>query len=112
MAHGNPRPPRQFSSRLALVALGMTLVFLILGVLFTILAFVSLDDWLFGTANASSEASAKVAAICLFTAMASNATAFIASLWGWWHGRRPVLILVVSGVGILASLGCGLSFLP
>jgi hypothetical protein len=101
------------SSRVARVAFALTLVFLAVGLLLGILGLRSLGVWqLGGTASSSSETLAMLAAICLFTAMACNATAFVASLWGWWHGRPPVVVLVVSGVGILVSVGCGLSFLP
>jgi hypothetical protein len=113
MVPANPQPPRHASNRVARVAFALTLVFLAAGLLLGILGLRSLGVWqLGGTASSSSETFALLAAICLFTAMAFNATAFVASLWGWWHGRRPELVLIVSGLGILASLGCGLSFLP
>jgi hypothetical protein len=101
------------SNRVARVTFALTLVFLAVGLLLGIIAFRSLGLWqLGGTASSSSETLAMLAAICLFAAIACNATTFIASLWGWRHGRPPVVVLVVSGIGILVSLGCGLSFLP
>jgi hypothetical protein len=73
----------------------------------------SLGLWQLTSTNTSNDTFAKLAATCLFVAMACNAVAFIASFWGWWHGTDgSVLILAGSGVGILASLGCGLSLVP
>jgi hypothetical protein len=106
-------PPRHASNRIARVAFAMTLVFLVVGLTMGIVALRSLGLWQLSSANTPNDTFAKLAAGCLFVAMACNAVAFIASIWGWWHGTdRSVLILAGSGVGILASLGCSLSLVP
>lgn len=99
---------------IARVAFALTIVFLVLGVFLGVITLRTLGVWqLGGSVDPSSETMATVAAICLFAAMPCNATAFAASLWCWWHGtNKSVLILVVSGIGILLSVACGISLIP
>ena len=103
-----------FYYRLSLIAFCSTLIVLGLAAILGLLAFRLLGHWMFGGAvNPTAERLAMLAAMCLFTAVFTNATALVAALVGWWKGQLVSWSVVcLSGLGLLPSVACGISLLP
>jgi len=97
----------------AFIAFWLTLLCLGLAVVLGVLALRLLGLWqLGGRVNPTAETLAMLVTISLFVAMACNAVAFSASLWAWAKAKRKsVVILWFSGIGVLASVACGLSMI-
>jgi hypothetical protein len=98
----------------SLIAFHLTLLLLGLGAVLAFAAVASLGSWqLGGRANPTAERLATLSAILLFAAMIPNATAFAIALWGWRKGESVSWFIVgCSGLGIVASVACGLSSVP
>jgi hypothetical protein len=106
--------PSNVCFKRSLIAFYLTLLLLGLGAIPAFAAVVSLGSWqLGGRANPTAERLATFSAVVLFAAMIPNATAFAISLWGWRKGERVSWFIVgCSGLGIVASVACGLSLVP
>jgi hypothetical protein len=100
-------------NRIALIAFVTALAFLTLGVALALAGIVTLGNWqVTGRVNPSSEGLAVVGVICLVLAGLANAMAFVVSVWGFRKGKlTSYVILCLSGLGILASFGLGISML-
>jgi hypothetical protein len=101
-------------NRVALIAFRLALVFLGLFVVLAFLAMRSLGLWqLGGPANPVADVLAKFAGASLVVAMTTNATSFVASLWGRLTGKTTSSILMyLTGVLVLASAACVVSMMP
>jgi hypothetical protein len=108
-----PSKPNSCFKR-SMIAFRLTLLLLGLGAILAFASVGSLGFWqLGGRASATAERFAMLSAIFLFAAMIPNATAFAMSLWGWRKGERVSWLIVgCSGLGIVASVACGLSLVP
>jgi len=106
--------PSNVCFKRSLIPFYLTLLLLGLGAIPAFAAVVSLGSWqLGGRANPTAERLATFSAVVLFAAMIPNATAFAISLWGWRKGERVSWFIVgCSGLGIVASVACGLSLVP